>query len=154
MAAGRGFRNIACWLAGLIVSFALLLPLPAGRAQDYEVDLALILAIDCSFSVDSREFALQMEGIGSAFMRDEVKKAIAQGQRQRIAVAVVQWSDERNQIVVAAVDDRFRRRGCRRTGPDSDRACRGSWRKAARRFPRHSPSPPRCSPPRPPPSAR
>lgn len=99
MAAGHVFRNIACWLAGLIVSFALLLPLPAGRAQDYEVDLALILAIDCSFSVDSREFALQMEGIGRAFMRDDVKNAIAQGQRQRIAVAVVQWSDDRNQIV-------------------------------------------------------
>jgi hypothetical protein len=99
MAAGRGFRTIACWLAGLLVSFALILPLPAGRADDPEVDLALILAIDCSFSVDSREFALQMEGIGRAFMREEVKKAIAQGQRQKIAVAVVQWSDDRNQIV-------------------------------------------------------
>lgn len=99
MAAGRGLRNVACWLAGLIVSFALLLPLPAGHAQDYEVDLALILAIDCSFSVDSREFALQMEGIGSAFMREDVKTAIAQGARQRIAVSVIQWSDERNQIV-------------------------------------------------------
>jgi hypothetical protein len=99
MAAARGFRTIACWLFGLLVSFAMILPLPAGRAQDYQVDLALILAIDCSFSVDSREFALQMEGIGSAFMRDDVKKAIAQGARQRIAVSVVQWSDERNQIV-------------------------------------------------------
>ena len=99
MAAGRGLRNIACWLAGLLVSFALLLPLPAGRAQDHAVDLALIIAIDCSFSVDSREFALQMQGIGRAFMRDEVKEAIAQGQRQRIAVTVVQWSDDRNQIV-------------------------------------------------------
>jgi hypothetical protein len=99
MSAGRAFRNIACWLSGLAVSFALLLPLPAGRADAYEVDLALILTVDCSFSVDSREFALQMEGMGRAFMRDEVKKAIAGGQRQRIAVAVVQWSDQRNQIV-------------------------------------------------------
>ncbi len=99
MAASRGFRKVACWIAGLIVSFCLLLPLPAGRAQDHEVDLALVLAIDCSFSVDSREFALQMEGIGRAFMTDEVKAAIAQGTRQRIAVAVVQWSDERNQMV-------------------------------------------------------
>ena len=86
-------------LGGLLVSFALLLPLPAGRADGYEVDLALILTVDCSFSVDFREFALQMEGMGRAFMRDEVKKAIAGGQRQRIAVAVVQWSDQRNQIV-------------------------------------------------------
>ena len=99
MAARRALRTIACWLGGLILSFALILPLPAGRAQVQDVDLALILAIDCSFSVDAREFALQMDGIGRAFMRDDVKKAIAQGHRQRIAVAVVQWSDERNQIV-------------------------------------------------------
>ena len=51
MAASRGFRKVACWIAGLIVSFCLLLPLPAGRAQDHEVDLALVLAIDCSFSL-------------------------------------------------------------------------------------------------------
>ena len=99
MAAGRGLRSIAFWLGGLILSFALILPLPAGRAQEHDVDLALILAIDCSFSVDAREFALQMDGIGRAFMREDVKKAIAQGHRQRIAVAVVQWSDDRNQIV-------------------------------------------------------
>ncbi|WP_421695888.1 DUF1194 domain-containing protein [Aestuariivirga sp.] len=100
MAARRGFRTIACWLAGLLISFGLLLPLPAGRAQDYEVDLALVLAIDCSFSVDSREFALQMEGLGRAFMRDEVKQAIAHGVRQRIAVTAVQWSDDQNQKIV------------------------------------------------------
>jgi len=99
MAAGRGLRSIAFWLGGLILSFALILPLPAGRAQEHDVDLALILAIDCSFSVDAREFALQMDGIGRAFMREDVKKAIAQGLRQRITVAVVQWSDDRNQIV-------------------------------------------------------
>lgn len=99
MEAGRGLRTIACWLAGLVLSFGLLLPLPAGRAQEHDVDLALVLAVDCSFSVDSREFALQMEGLGRAFLREEVKRAIAQGLRQRIAVAVVQWSDERNQAV-------------------------------------------------------
>lgn len=100
MAAGRRPGNVACWLLGLGVAFGLLLPLPAGRAQDDEVDLALVLAIDCSFSVDSREFALQMEGLGRAFMTPEVKRAIAAGARQRIAIAAVQWSDERNQKVV------------------------------------------------------
>ena len=111
MGASRAFRNAACWLAGLLLSLTVLLPLPAGRAQQADVDLALILAVDCSFSVDSREFALQMEGMGRAFLRDEVQEAIAMGQRQRIAVAVVQWSDDRNQIVslpwtiVAGKDD-------------------------------------------------
>lgn len=100
MAASRGFRLVACWLLGLAVSLCFLMPLPAGRADDYEVDLALVLAIDCSFSVDSHEFAVQMRGLGQAFMNEAVKKAIAQGARQRIAVTAVQWSDNRNQRVV------------------------------------------------------
>lgn len=77
-----------------------LMPVPAGRGQSFDVDLALVLAIDCSFSVDAREFRLQMEGLGRAFMRAEVKQAIAEGRRQRIAVAAIQWSDENNQAVV------------------------------------------------------
>ncbi|MEI8179955.1 DUF1194 domain-containing protein [Aestuariivirga sp.] len=100
MAASRGFRNVACWLLGVAVSFCVLLPLPAGRAEDYDVDLALVLAIDCSFSVDSYEFAVQMQGLGRALMTDAVKKAIAQGARQRIAIAAVQWSDDRNQKII------------------------------------------------------
>ena len=100
MSAGRGFRTFAGWLTTLLLGLGLVLPLPAGQAQDFEVDLALVLAVDCSFSVDSREFNLQMEGMGRAFMRDEVKRAITQGPRQRIAVAVVQWSDDMNQKVV------------------------------------------------------
>lgn len=100
MQASRGFLNVACWLAGFLLLFGLLLPQSGPRAQDAEVDLALILAIDCSFSVDPREFALQMEGLASAFKRAEVKAAIAQGKRQRIAVAAVQWSDAENQMVV------------------------------------------------------
>ena len=100
MAASRRFRHLACWLAGLAGSFCLLLPLPAGRAQDYQVDLALVLAIDCSFSVDAHEFEVQMRGLADAFRNETVKKAIAQGARQRIAVTAVQWSDDRNQKVV------------------------------------------------------
>ena len=100
MTASRGFRKVACWFLGLALAFCLLMPLPAGRADDYEVDLALVLAIDCSFSVDSREYDVQMQGLGQAFMNEAVKKAIAQGVRQRIAVTAVQWSDDRNQKVV------------------------------------------------------
>jgi len=73
---------------------------PHIRAQDTDVDLALVLAIDCSFSVDANEFRLQMEGLGRAFMREDVKAAIRRGDRQRIAVTAMQWSDEANQMVV------------------------------------------------------
>ncbi len=88
---------IAALLLGLVAS---LWPQPQTRGQETEVDLALVLAIDCSFSVDANEFRLQMEGLGRAFMRDDVKAAIRKGNRQRIAVAAMQWSDETNQMVV------------------------------------------------------
>lgn len=69
-------------------------------SSEYDVDLALVLAIDCSFSVDSAEFRLQMQGLGQAFMTAEVKKAIRSGPLQRIAVTAIQWSDEGNQVVI------------------------------------------------------
>jgi hypothetical protein len=64
------------------------------------VDLALALAIDCSFSVDSNEFRLQMRGMGDAIASPEVWEAIAQGPRQKIALTVYQWSDADFQRVI------------------------------------------------------
>lgn len=63
-------------------------------------DLALVLAIDCSFSVDFREFRLQMEGLARAFQDPEVQAAITRGPHGRIAVAAMQWADDRNQTVI------------------------------------------------------
>jgi hypothetical protein len=91
------FARLAAALLGLPALFS---PAPPTRAGEANVDLALVLAIDCSFSVDANEFRLQMEGLGRAFMREEVKAAIRRGVRQRIAVAAMQWSDETNQMVV------------------------------------------------------
>ena len=86
--------------AAALLLLALALPSATVSAPGDEVDLALVLAVDCSFSVDAREFILQMEGLGQAFRRPEVKRAIALGNLQRIAVSVVQWSDQSNQMVV------------------------------------------------------
>ena len=96
----RGMSKISRWLVAIAAGALAAVPLPAGRAQTYDVDLALVLAIDCSFSVDSHEFELQMQGLGRAFMREEIKQAIAQGARQRIAVTAIQWSDEEHQAVI------------------------------------------------------
>jgi Protein of unknown function (DUF1194) len=94
-------RTWKSWIVAVAVSlFALTVPSSLTRAQDYEVDMALVLAVDCSFSVDLQEFALQMEGLGQAFRHPDVKRAISMGNLQRIAVSVVQWSDESNQMVV------------------------------------------------------
>ena len=86
--------------AAMLRRLTLLTPQPASRADDFDVDLALVLAIDCSSSVDSHEFPLQMLGLGKAFLRPDVQKAIRAGPRQRIALAVFQWSDIDNQNVV------------------------------------------------------
>lgn len=74
-------------------------------AQDGEpiaVDLELILAVDTSSSVSPEEFDLQMRGLSEAFRHPAVLAAIRATGQQGIAVALVQWSDARNQFV--AVD--------------------------------------------------
>jgi len=91
-----------CSRAVIVLAALLLFALPRarGEAETYDVDLALVLAIDCSFSVDANEFRLQMEGLGRAFQQPEVKAALKKGPTGRIAVIAMQWSDEGNQMVV------------------------------------------------------
>ncbi len=57
------------------------------------VDLALILAVDCSGSVDRKEFNLQLGGIASAFRDPEIIDAIKSGPHQKIAVNLLLWAD-------------------------------------------------------------
>jgi len=66
--------------------------------SDY-VDLALILAVDVSTSVDAGDYQLQMSGIASAFRDQELIDAIEGGQHGSIAVSVVQWSARQSQDV-------------------------------------------------------
>ena len=68
--------------------------------EDGRVDVALALAIDVSYSVDSFEHKLQMEGFAQALQSEEVMKAVRNGGHQRIAVMVYQWSDADNQQVI------------------------------------------------------
>ncbi len=71
-----------------------------AATDEGQVDLALALAIDVSYSVDSLEHRLQMQGFGVALQSPEVMAAIRKGKHQRIAVTVYQWSDEFNQRVL------------------------------------------------------
>ncbi len=74
-------------------------PASTALGAKHIVDLALILAVDCSYSVDTVEFRLQMDGLSRAFRDPEVIAAIQNGPSGRIAVSVVQWSDAKNQVV-------------------------------------------------------
>ena len=57
-------RRLTQWSLAAALAVSLSGPVRTGRAGGEAVDLALALAIDCSFSVDADEFRLQMEGLG------------------------------------------------------------------------------------------
>jgi len=79
--------------------FALLLCLPPGTspAAGGACQLALLLAIDVSGSVDDGEYRLQTEGTAAALRDPEIAATLIQG---RVALAVVQWSSTGMQKVV------------------------------------------------------
>ena len=63
------------------------------------VDMALVLAMDVSGSVNAYEYGLQRDGVAAAFRDPEVLAAIQLGQRKRIAVTVVQWAGVGKQAI-------------------------------------------------------
>jgi hypothetical protein len=73
--------------------------LAAGTAGAQPVDLALVMAIDVSESVDADEYTLQHDGIARAFEDPELAAAIGAGRRGAIEVAVLEWSDRDKQAV-------------------------------------------------------
>lgn len=78
-----------------------------ARAQP-GVDLALVLAVDGSSSVDDREFRLQMQGYAEAFRNPRILQAITTGAHRRIAVTLVQWSnlhDQRQVVGWTIIED-------------------------------------------------
>ena len=64
------------------------------------VDLALVLAVDCSSSVDAGDFHLQMFGIADALRQPQILDAIQSGTEQRIAFSLVQWSTRLSQHII------------------------------------------------------
>lgn len=73
---------------------------PAAQAQGLPVDLELILAVDCSGSVDEVEAQLQREGYIAALTSDRVINAIKSGENRRIGVAYVEWAGETYQRII------------------------------------------------------
>ena len=63
------------------------------------VDLALVLAVDCSSSVDAGDYHLQMFGIADALRSPKVLNAIQSGEHQRIALSLVQRSTRKSQYI-------------------------------------------------------
>jgi hypothetical protein len=63
------------------------------------VDLALVLAVDCSSSVVPAEFRIQMDGIAGALRHPSLYGAIHAGRERRIALTLMLWSGADSQGV-------------------------------------------------------
>jgi hypothetical protein len=85
------------WLAGALA--AIVLATSPIRAEP-QVDLALVLAVDASGSVDRYRFELQKQGYAAAFRNPRVLNAIRSGLNQSIAVTMFQWTGPRLQVHV------------------------------------------------------
>jgi len=64
-----------------------------------EADVALVLALDVSLSVDDGEYRLQRDGIAEAFESPALAAAVAGGAHRAIEVLVLEWSEPDRQTV-------------------------------------------------------
>jgi hypothetical protein len=80
-------------LLGYFLAGAMLLASGGAPAvAQNSVDLALVLAVDTSGSVDAVRFDLQKRGYVAAFRHAHVLQAIRSGAHQAIAVTMLQWT--------------------------------------------------------------
>src|ERR1700736_6880265 len=84
----HSWRSLPYFLAGAILLASGL----AGAVAPNNVDLALVLAVDTSGSVDAVRFDLQKRGYVAAFQHARVLQAIRSGANQAIAVTMLQWT--------------------------------------------------------------
>jgi hypothetical protein len=96
MARQDGWLGLASPVLALVLGAAMALAGPvaaSGMSGERKncADVALVLAIDASGSIDPKDFALQMQGYAAAFRSAQVQASLrAAGQ---VDVAVVIWAD-------------------------------------------------------------
>ncbi len=90
---GRALGTLAAVMAGLWLCT------PGARAGT-EVDVALVLAVDVSRSMDPDEQELQRQGFMEAFRSPQVHDAIRNGMVGRIIVTYMEWSGVEYQNVI------------------------------------------------------
>jgi len=83
---------------GVALAVAWGMPLAAFGGSD-RADVALVLAVDVSGSVDDNRFKLQREGIAAALESEELAAAVSMGVNRTIEVAVIEWAEEQRVVV-------------------------------------------------------
>lgn len=93
-----------CWATRFAIfglcCLALKAPAARGESGLIEVDMQLVLAIDISFSISRDEQDIQRRGYVAAFRDPDVIASVTKGYRGRIAVTVLEWAGEDNQLQV------------------------------------------------------
>lgn len=84
----------------VITLFLLLISGQAPVSQTLKTDINLVMAIDCSYSVNTKEFQLQVDGIANALISPEIIQSIESGEFGRIGIYIFQWSGPNIQEVV------------------------------------------------------
>jgi len=93
-------RRVFVHLAFSLVSAVSVMGAVSTPARAATVDLALVLAVDMSGSIDAREARLQRQGYVQALTSREVVSAISGGPLGRIVVTYIEWSDMADQRVI------------------------------------------------------
>jgi hypothetical protein len=86
----RGLGFCAALALGLLVRLH-----PAAA----QADVALVLAVDVSGSVNDARFQLQRDGIAGALDSDALASIVSAGAHQTIEIAVVEWAEEQRVVV-------------------------------------------------------
>lgn len=92
-------KFVCLFVCGVCLLGALVHAAVIGRSGATRVDLALVLGVDISNSVNWFEYQHQRHGLAYAINHPEVIAAIQRGGLGRIAVTVVQWSGEGTQRI-------------------------------------------------------
>ena len=71
-----------------------------SAAQDFDVDLELVLLADATGSIDDAEIRFQREGYANAITHPDVLSAIRQTGNGRIAITYVEWANAASQQIV------------------------------------------------------
>jgi hypothetical protein len=93
----RPLRAFAILLIGAVLAVCGASP---AAAAEIEVDLALVLAVDASRSIDSYEYDLQRRGYLAALTDARVLDAIRSGPNGAIAITYLEWSGPGEQEVL------------------------------------------------------
>ncbi len=96
---GRQLTIARALIASVAIALSALLPGGPARAAE-PVDLALVLAVDVSRSIDDQEFQLQRQGYAAALTNPRVLQAIHSGPLRAIAIIYIEWSSDQEQRIV------------------------------------------------------